>query len=76
MNTSVGDLTAVLAATMREHKLQITRPDIDHIVQATFAEASTRNENMISLEEWVAYDCSYLPMIVPIVVAYDSCLWL
>jgi len=30
---SVGDLTAVLAATLREHKLVITRADIDHIVQ-------------------------------------------
>jgi hypothetical protein len=47
----VGDLTAVLAATMREHKLAITREDIDHIVKATFAEADTRSEGMISMDE-------------------------
>jgi hypothetical protein len=48
---SVGDLTAVLAATLREHKLTISRADIDHVVKETFAEADTRNEGMISLEE-------------------------
>lgn len=48
---SVGDLTAVLAATLREHKLPITRADIDHVVAATVAEANPRNEGMISLEE-------------------------
>lgn len=48
---SVSDLTAVLAATMREHKLVIGRADIDHIVANTFAEAAPRNEGMISLEE-------------------------
>lgn len=47
----MGDLTAVLAATLREHKLVITREDIDHIVQATMAEADTRNQGMISYEE-------------------------
>lgn len=48
---SVGDLTAVLAATLREHKLPISRADIDHVVAATVAEANPRNEGMISLEE-------------------------
>ena len=47
----MGDLTAVLAATMREHKLAITRADIDHIVQHTFQDADTKTEGMISLEE-------------------------
>lgn len=48
---SVSDLTAVLAATLREHQLEITRADIDHIVMKTMAEANTRNDGMISLQE-------------------------
>ena len=48
----MGDLTAVLAATLREHSLVVTRDDIDNIVKVTMAEADTRNEGMISLEEY------------------------
>lgn len=49
---SVGDLTAVLAATLREYRLVIAREDIDHIVQKTMSEAQPRNAGMISFEEY------------------------
>eukprot|EP01032_Pedospumella_encystans_P022694 gene22694-25707_t len=51
---SVGDLTAVLAATLREHKLVITRADIDHIVQVTMEEADTAQPGHISFAEYTA----------------------
>ena len=38
---SVNDLTEVLTATMREHKLLITPDEINQIVEATFKEADT-----------------------------------
>ena len=38
---SVNDLTEVLTATMREHKLLITYDEINQIVEATFKEADT-----------------------------------
>eukprot|EP00600_Ochromonadales_sp_CCMP1393_P001334 CAMPEP_0174990144 /NCGR_PEP_ID=MMETSP0004_2-20121128/21145_1 /TAXON_ID=420556 /ORGANISM="Ochromonas sp., Strain CCMP1393" /LENGTH=216 /DNA_ID=CAMNT_0016243693 /DNA_START=151 /DNA_END=801 /DNA_ORIENTATION=- len=49
---SVGDLTAVLAATLREHKLKISREDIDFVVQKTMEEAAPATPNMISLPEY------------------------
>lgn len=48
---SISDLTAVVAATLREHKIFILRSDIDHIVQSTMAEANPKHSNMISFEE-------------------------
>ena len=48
---SIGDLTAVVAATLREHKIMIKRVDIDKIVLATMEEASPKHPNMISFEE-------------------------
>jgi hypothetical protein len=48
---SVGDLTAVLAATLREHQLTAARADLDHIVKQTMAEAEPAVEGMISFEE-------------------------
>jgi Ca2+-binding EF-hand superfamily protein len=48
---SVSDLTAVVAATLREHKIFILRTDIDLIVQSTMAEANPKHANMISFEE-------------------------
>lgn len=49
---SVTDLTAVVAATLREHQIVILRSDIDQIVGNTMREANTSNPNMISLEEY------------------------
>lgn len=48
---SVTDLTAVLAATLREHKIVILRTEIDQIVQITMADAKSKHPNMISFEE-------------------------
>ena len=48
---SISDLTAVVAATLREHKIIILRSDIDQIVQDTMAEANPKHANMISFEE-------------------------
>ena len=48
---SVGDLTAVLAATLREYNLVIGREDIDHIVAKTMKEADITTPGAISLEE-------------------------
>lgn len=48
---SVSDLTAVVAATLREHKIFILRSDIDQIVQSTMIEASPKHANMISFDE-------------------------
>ncbi len=48
---SVTDLTAVLAATLREHKIVIMRSDIDQIVQITMQGAKSKHPNMISFEE-------------------------
>lgn len=50
---SVSDLTAVVAATLREHKIFILRSDIDQIVQSTMIEASPKHANMISFDELV-----------------------
>jgi Ca2+-binding EF-hand superfamily protein len=48
---SATDLTAVVAATLREHQIVILRSDIDQIVANTMREANTKNANMISLDE-------------------------
>lgn len=49
---SVSDLTAVIAATLREHKLFILRSDIDQIVKSTMEEVNPKHPNMISFEEY------------------------
>ena len=48
---SSTDLRAVMAATLREHNIVITRGDIDFVVQKTMAEVNPKSENMISYEE-------------------------
>lgn len=48
---SPGDLTAVVAATLREHKIVVTRADLDVIVRKTIDEANPAIEDMISLDE-------------------------
>lgn len=48
---SSTDLTAVVAATLREHKILIRRADIDLLVQATMDDAHPKYPNMISYEE-------------------------
>lgn len=48
---SISDLTAVVAASLREHKIFILRSDIDQIVQDTMTEARPKHANMISFEE-------------------------
>ncbi len=48
---SISDLTAVVAATLREHKIMIKRADIDKIVQNTMEEANPKHANMISYDE-------------------------
>lgn len=48
---SPGDLTAVVAATLREQKIVVTRADLDVIVRRTIDEANPAIEDMISLDE-------------------------
>lgn len=48
---SVADLTAVMAATLREHGVVIGRPDLDKIVAQTMVEAKPAQEGMITYEE-------------------------
>ena len=48
---STSDLTAVVAATLREHGVVITRPELDSIVLHTMNEAAPKTTGMISLEE-------------------------
>ena len=54
---SVGDLTAIVAASLRERGLVISRPDIDFIVKKTFDDVKPKNEGMITFDE---YDNIYL----------------
>lgn len=49
---SSTDLRAVMAATLREHGIVITRPDIDFVVEKTMTEVNPKSENMISFEEY------------------------
>ena len=49
---SARDLTAVVAATLHEHQLAITRADIDHVVNQTMAEINPKTAGMISFEEY------------------------
>mmetsp|Transcript_34864 Transcript_34864/g.75270 ORF Transcript_34864/g.75270 Transcript_34864/m.75270 type:complete len:215 (+) Transcript_34864:64-708(+) len=51
---SVGDLTAVLASVLREHKLKVTREDIDQVVLQTMTQACPATANMITLGEYTA----------------------
>lgn len=51
---STTDLTAVVAATLREHKILIRRADIDHLVHTTMEQAKPKHANMISYEEYKA----------------------
>jgi len=50
---SVTDMTAVVAATLREHQIAVARPELDIIVQKTMTEANTKYPGMISLEEYM-----------------------
>eukprot|EP01038_Epipyxis_sp_PR26KG_P010153 gene10153-13656_t len=49
---SIGDLTAVVVATLREHNIVISRADIDYVVQTTMEEAAPKIPGMISLDEY------------------------
>ena len=49
---SVGDLTAVVAASLREHGVVISRAELDKIVLHTMNEASPKVAGMISYEEY------------------------
>ena len=66
---SVSDLTAVVAASLREHGVVITRVELDKLVNHTMVEAAPKVPGMISYEE---YDlCSgvcYLSLIVCVYV--------
>lgn len=48
---SVSDLTAVVAATLREHKIVISRAEIDVVVKRTMEEAVCKNPGMIAFDE-------------------------
>ena len=49
---STEDLSAVLLATLNEHKLIVTRDEMDQIVEATFKEADPKNAGKISFDEY------------------------
>ena len=48
---SVSDLTAIVAASLRERGLVISRPDIDFIVKKTFDDVKPKHEGMITFDE-------------------------
>ncbi len=48
---SVTDLTAVIAASLRECQIVILRTEIDRIVQQTMKIANPKHPNMISFDE-------------------------
>lgn len=50
---SVSDLTAVVAATLREHGVIISRADLDKLVAHTMAEAHPTSAGLITYEEYV-----------------------
>jgi serine/threonine-protein phosphatase 2B regulatory subunit len=50
---STTDLTAVVAATLREHQIVILRAEIDQIVSNTMREANSKRANMIAFDEYV-----------------------
>jgi len=60
---NVIDLTAVMAATLREHQIVILRSDIDHIVAQTMKLANTKHPNMISFDDYVQL-CSSRPHMI------------
>lgn len=49
---SKTDLRSVVAASLREHNIVITRKDIDHVVDKTMTEIGPKHEDMISLDEY------------------------
>eukprot|EP01036_Dinobryon_divergens_P022341 gene22342-30586_t len=49
---SASDLTAIVAASLRERGLVISRPDIDFIVQKTFDDVKPKHEGMITFDEY------------------------
>lgn len=49
---SVADLTAVVAATLREHGVVISRAELDAIVANTMKEAKPAKEGMIAYDEY------------------------
>lgn len=48
---STTDLTALVAATLREHQIVILRAEIDQIVSNTMREANSKRANMIAFDE-------------------------
>lgn len=48
---SVSDMTAVVAATLREHEVIISRADLDKIVEATMTEANPTEPGKLSFDE-------------------------
>lgn len=65
---SVTDLTAVVAATLREHQIVILRTEIDEIVAHTMQEAHTKNPNMISIEEYIALSSNHPHMLAQLTI--------
>jgi Ca2+-binding EF-hand superfamily protein len=49
---SPSDLTAIVAASLREHGLVIKREDIDYVVKKTFDDVKPSNEGLITFEEY------------------------
>ena len=49
---SSSDLTTVLAVTLKEHDLVVTKPDIDEIVELTMKEAQPAIPGLISYPEY------------------------
>lgn len=48
---SVGDLTSIIAATLREHRVLIKRQDIDQIVALTFQKITCKHANLVTFDE-------------------------
>lgn len=56
---STGDLTAVLASTLRENGLVITREQIDEVVEATMKEADPAIPGKMSYEEYMKLEATH-----------------
>ena len=50
---SISDVTAVVAASLREHGVVITRVELDKLVNHTMIEANTKVTGMIAYDEYV-----------------------
>jgi Ca2+-binding EF-hand superfamily protein len=49
---SVADMTAVVGATLREHGVVISRPELDKIVLHTMTEAAPKQAGVIAYDEY------------------------